>query len=123
METLWSFKAVSGIRFSTRTPPEKPSELEIFEHQDPCRRPSVPEHNLCLAHWCANAKKGRRTNNDFPPAVRRVWIVRVCIVRADSFGMWGGVVIGWGGIRCEVEQKGKGAGQSSCAEQVLHGLK
>lgn len=85
----------------------------------------LPVHNLGMTQCCANAK-GRHTNNDFPLPVCRVWIVCLSIVLFDNvggFGAWSRVRIGCSDIRCEVEQKGKRAGQGSCAEQVLQGLK
>lgn len=66
-----------------------------------------------------NGAKHRHPNNDFPPTIRRA-VDRVHLYCAvGSLGMWGGVRAAWRGIRCEVEQKGKGARQGSYTEQVL----
>lgn len=81
-------KAVSGMGFATHKLAEWPASKKYFERRDSCRRPSL-SRTISASHNGARMqkkkKKGKHTNNDFPPADRRVWIVCVRIVLLASF--------------------------------------
>lgn len=114
METSWNLKLFAGIRSFAPLRCWNGLKIRNIEHHDLCRCPSLSDTVLVL-HKC----KKHTEKQWLPPAVCLVWTVCVfvlcCWIVRDV-----GECVHWtgrrGGIRCEVEQKEKEAGQGSCTE-------